>query len=780
TPKPFLLKKGKVLLEIKSNIAQGDFKGNVRDNRLMGTLVAIPKDEIYTIYELPLRPGSIGEIVAQLNIDKAALRSEITTTAKALLPHKNPKENIDIVKFHSMLHYGFATQVIEANSTASVMTPYSDDVKVSNHLVYVHDDLTYQGTIKSRSIKSIDPKTASLIGAIKVDYNGTNTHLDARIDSRYLHGNASTADMRHVDITLQNKMSLPLNEMIDLPLEINAAKIRHLEAKTQIDLKEPLQTKPYLTLDSDLIAADLRGSFETASVITGEIRIPKDSLLRSYQPKIQWDHLDPITLSSTMDRHAAKLSLRSKALKADIHYRLPKKILDAKVTLGTLKITASGDPQKEITLHTKVQSAKSLRHSMVQIYALDTEFPPVEGVLKLDGKIIKLQSAHITLQSPKLTYKPKRGNKQRIEDLLVEIQASKQGIELSRYHVIYNKQKFFATKPSKIVLNEQKIVLPSLWINDSLRISGTYDPKKAQGKFVTQSERFHIKEGIVDLYTKIDIDTKIDGKAIESKGEIVLLGGKVTPNIGSKSFASDSDIIILQDQKEKTQSDLMKQLSLMLKVTAEKPVILKQPDLYAKLKPDLTILKEPGKNEILYLGSVELLGGGYYRFNDKKFVLKRSHIYFTGDVNKPLLDIKATYQSAQYLITIRMTGTPSAPNINFSSSPPLTREQILSVILFDTEEAAGAHTGDEMMRMMGGVMAKSALSNLGVKIDYLVIGEDGSLEIGKKINDKVTVIYINGDEPQIKIKYKHNRHMESIIGASQKSESYDIIYKGDF
>jgi len=102
------------------------------------------------------------------------------------------------------------------------------------------------------------------------------------------------------------------------------------------------------------------------------------------------------------------------------------------------------------------------------------------------------------------------------------------------------------------------------------------------------------------------------------------------------------------------------------------------------------------------------------------------------------------------------------------------------VILFDSEEGGDTHSGDEMMRMMGGAMAKAALSDLGVKIDHLVLGENGSIEIGKKLTDKITVIYINGDEPQIKLKYKHGKHTESVIGVSQKSESYDIIFKGDF
>jgi len=84
-----------------------------------------------------------------------------------------------------------------------------------------------------------------------------------------------------------------------------------------------------------------------------------------------------------------------------------------------------------------------------------------------------------------------------------------------------------------------------------------------------------------------------------------------------------------------------------------------------------------------------------------------------------------------------------------------------------------------MMRMMGGAMAKSALSSMGVKLDHLVIG-NGSIEVGKKIGEKTTVIYINGEVPTIKVKYEHTPHLESVISASEKSQSYDIVYKKDY
>jgi len=110
----------------------------------------------------------------------------------------------------------------------------------------------------------------------------------------------------------------------------------------------------------------------------------------------------------------------------------------------------------------------------------------------------------------------------------------------------------------------------------------------------------------------------------------------------------------------------------------------------------------------------------------------------------------------------------------------LTREQILSIILFDSEGGAGSSSGEDMMKMMGGAMAKSALSNLGVQLDHLVIGEGNSVEVGKKLTDDIIIIYVKDEISSVKLKYRHGKRMESVIGVSEESQSYDIIYKKDF
>ena len=76
-------------------------------------------------------------------------------------------------------------------------------------------------------------------------------------------------------------------------------------------------------------------------------------------------------------------------------------------------------------------------------------------------------------------------------------------------------------------------------------------------------------------------------------------------------------------------------------------------------------------------------------------------------------------------------------------------------------------------------MAKSALSDMGIKLDHIIIN-NGNIEVGKKIGKKTTVIYIDGEIPTVKVKYEHTSHLESVVSANEQSQSYDIVYKNDY
>ena len=82
--------------------------------------------------------------------------------------------------------------------------------------------------------------------------------------------------------------------------------------------------------------------------------------------------------------------------------------------------------------------------------------------------------------------------------------------------------------------------------------------------------------------------------------------------------------------------------------------------------------------------------------------------------------------------------------------------------------------------MMGGAMAKAALSGVGIKIDHLSLGTDGSMEVGKKISDKVTIIYVNDEVSSARLQYDWTKNIKASILSDGESSGADIVYRREF
>ena len=474
---------------------------------------------------------------------------------------------------------------------------------------------------------------------------------------------------------------------------------------------------------------------------------------------------------------AVYVDLKSKGITSKVTFDTNSSEIDGDLIVGGAKFIFDGNLDGNVTLDNQVASLQTLIKKINTIYRF--EAPPLDGDLKVSLVLRNKKDLSLNLTSGTLTYKADRTTEHILNDTVITLGFSDSVLKLNRYHTTFQKQKIFATKPSIISLRDGNVEIAPLWINDELKVTGSYNIEEKKGEILARADSFTITHELIDMKSGIDIRTKLDGVKTDITGTITILGGNVHYNMDKKSFASDSDIIIVQDMKKSGENSFMDNLSVRIKVNTQKPILYKTGDADVKAKADLQIQKAP-RGPIYVLGTAELLEGSYYAFQNKKFVLKKSLVAFTGDPTKPILDISAIYNSLNYEITIQVTGSPQTPNIIFSSIPRLSREEILSVILFDSEEAAGSNSGDEMMKMMGGAMAKSALSNVGIKIDHLSLGSDGSMEIGKKITDKVTIIYVNDEVAGAKLQYDYSKNIKAVISTDSESSGADIIYKREF
>ena len=593
------------------------------------------------------------------------------------------------------------------------------------------------------------------------------------MNSSNLKAHIVSTDMKHFDARVYTD-TIALADIVQLPPKLQKAKAR-VEVVVPVDINDTSHIKAKAHIVSNLVDIDSIINYAKDVKVVSTLKLVQNSLLYDIDKNLKLKALFPMSIESKVSKNNKNITIKSKAL--DTKMILKGQSINGVISLASLQTYIKGSLDGEINIDTKVSSIQELENKLQAIYTFGT-MPNIDGDLSANINIDKDKNIKLNLASSSMLIKDKKKNT-RIDDIKLQLAQKDQDILLGSYQATYDGFKIFATKPSKIRLEDSSVVFAPLWINDQLSLNGNYDTLKAQGEIKAIAKMLHISHKLASLDSDIDITTTIDKEQIDVNGEIVLEGGEIHYDVNQKSFASDDDIVIVQELREKQKAQQKDNLNINLQISSKKPLVLKQKNINVKANVDLVVNKQSG-SEALLVGAIELQKGGYYIFENKKFVLEKSYIYFTGEANKPYLDMTLKYKAINYLIKIVVSGTPNMPVISFSSQPALSKEQILSVILFDSVEGAGNNSGEDMMRMMGGAMAKSALSDMGVELDHLVIGEGNNIEVGKKISKKVTIIYISGDTPTLKLKYEHTPHLESVVGANEKSQSYDIIYSNDY
>lgn len=764
-------------VELEGSTDHGDavYSGRVKDNHLIGKINLVPNEKLFELYGLPVRKEAIGDIVIDFDASAERVVADVSAKATQLLKSKKGEFNVDIKSLLSHIVYDIKDGAMVVDSEAIVDTPYAKDILVSNRFVK-DGNISYTGKVNVKTFVGIDAKLAKPLQNLELSYRGDTESIQTDFFSDSLKGYLNSLDFKKGDFHLETTKEILLSEFIALPEELKKTKFHAVvDAPIEFDSNLTIKAKAQITSNVANIEADI--IYGKTLEVDAVAHLPQESLLRAYSQEVKWDNLSPIDVGVKMVNDTMEMTVDTGILSANVDYSLKSKQIEGKITFGGMNADIEGRADKKITINTKVTNVPSAIKSLQSIYTLDTL--PIEGSANLSVVITELKKIDVSFQSPTLKYQADRRTTHVIDDVDVKMSMDDSSLVLNHYKLTYNKMKLFSTKPSRISLKKDMIRVDALWLNDELKVEGDYNLKTKKGTLSAQADKLHIEHKLADLDSKVDIKILLDGDKTSIDGTVLIVGGDIHYDINQKSFASDSDIIILQEMKGKSESPFMDNLSMSVRVYSEDPIPYKQGDLDVKANVDLNVYKAEN-TELMLLGSVDILEGGSYYFEGKKFISKPSYIYFTGDPNKPRLEQTIQYQTLNYLITVKITGTPEAPNISFSSMPSLTKEQILSLILFDSEAVSGSHSSEDMLMMMGGAMAKSVLSNIGVKIDYLVFGSDSSVEVGKKLTDKITIIYVNGLVSSVKLKYRHGRRLESVIEASEESTSYDIVYKRDF
>jgi translocation and assembly module TamB len=773
--KKSILENAFVDLNVNTNISNIVCKATAEDNKLFGNIYINPKNELYQLYEIALRNDAIKEIVVDFNASEELVVAHVTTKAKQLLHGSKDDFNVNIDSFSSHLVYEVHSSKLVANSNAIITTPYTENINITNNFL-MDNNISFDGTIESKEIKGFDKKFVYPLENLLLSYTGNDKSITALISSNQIKGHFISEDFKTALLDIETKNMIPIGDFAELP---NALKEANANVKINVpmDFNNLASLVAKINVKSNLINVDANVNYDTNIKVQGSINIPKESLLKTYNTDVKWNALNALNAQISMKDNNVSLKLSNELIKANVNYVSSIQGVKGTLNLSGLVVNVSGVPKQKININAKVLSIDKMFKTINNFYPLEN-LPPIKGDVSINSTIDELKKAKLVFHASHIVYGDDKQENHVLKDLSMVTHIEEKRVIVESYSVKHNGAEFFSTKEATVGLGDN-IVLSNFWLNDSLHIKGNYDTRYKKGNVDIKSKKFQIKDELTMINMEVDANIIIDGNDTKINGNILLLNGSIMPSDSSRSFSTDSDIVILQDVSKNKPSSFMNNLSMMLTIGTKESLRLQKSPINLRLIPDFTINKDKG-TEIFYFGSIDLVGGGTYTFQEKKFVLKKSAVYFTGNINKPVLDIRARYKSLNHLITISVTGTPEEPNVNFSSTPSLTREEILSVILFDSELGGDTHSGAQMMKMMGGAMAKAALSDAGIEVDHLAFGEGNSVEVGKKLNRKTTVIYINALVPMIKLKYQHGKHTESVIGVSEESRSYDIIYKRDF
>lgn len=767
-----LVKEGEVLFDAESPIASLQHQGSIKNNQLSSHIEILPKEALFSRYDLPLRREAFRKVSLDAVTDTEGVSTSMTFAAPRLLAGAKEAFNIDLNASQLHLYYPFAAGVLTGDLSSRIGTPYT-----KNTLLHLHfeqkDHLRLKGEVHAAEIDAIDPKISSLLKNLAVHFEGSLNDLVAILESEKIRGRITLNGLTTGEAHLETKEALVIGALFKLPKALKNARAKLLiDMPIDTDNIFPLHAKAKLL--SNMFHMDANVSYGKILSLEATAAVPPESLLKKLDENIQFSALSPMQIRATLTGDDLQAQIRAKNLKLMADYNLKSGASRGDINLAGTHVKISSASTEKLTFKMGSNAIQTLRKAVSSLYKID--LPEVEGVVALQGEIRDLSSLTLTLQSKQI--KLGKGKEATLlSNLFLKAKGDAKGVVLEHYALETQGFKLYATKPSKVLLEGEEIRLSSFWLNDRLKAGGSYSLKQKKGKITAQATALEISHEMADLIAALGIDTQINGEKISVSGKVHLKGGNIKYDLNSKSFAADSDIIILQRQRKKNNT-FQKNIAITLTVDSSKPLLYQKDAIDISLLPDLTIKKRYG-DAIRVHGKISLLPGGSYRFEGKKFVLQKSSIVFRGKPTAPILNLNIIYRHGGTTIRVKVSGTASEPSLHFSSDPHMSREEILSFIMFDTESGGRENKAGDVTNLVAGSLVKSLFANMGLKLDHLVLTGAG-FEVGKKLSDRITVIYDKQKESTVKLRIQNTKHIETDISFGASSRSVDIFYKKEF
>ena len=357
-------------------------------------------------------------------------------------------------------------------------------------------------------------------------------------------------------------------------------------------------------------------------------------------------------------------------------------------------------------------------------------------------------------------------------------------IHINHYTIDIQKHRFEQSRDSILYFDENLTLwIDQLAILDHGVLHGSFDLKTSKGTLKLEGKNVHYHGVEGNITTNLDLAVNLSPKSMSAEGEIQIVDATIRFEPPKVYTVNDEDIIIIQDIKPPSHT----QKRLNIHIFSTKPLRYTIPMVHASFIPDITIWKESNASTVL-LGMVRVVDGSI-DVAEKHFTILPSEIYFAGThpIN-PYLDLHILHTIDLNKFHIYVSHTLSNPVFLFSSEPPMSQNDIMSYILFGEPANGAFQTGDRSESSLGTMLVGAGLKRLlgsatGIRFDTLNILNKSTggfgIEVGKRINPRIRIIYRNDTVSSFIIQYKASKTLRIDVDVRDTGQGFNLLYVKD-
>ena len=300
------------------------------------------------------------------------------------------------------------------------------------------------------------------------------------------------------------------------------------------------------------------------------------------------------------------------------------------------------------------------------------------------------------------------------------------------------------------------------------------------GKFHLQGTNLRvadIPEAVIDASP--DLDFTIAGRKIDVTGKVLVPYAKIQPKDITNAVRPSDDERIVGTEVEDPSKRF--EVSTVVTLTLGDKVSIDAMGLTARLGGSVTVTSGAGDAITTAVGAVNILDGKYAAYARQLDIDSGALSFNGGPLDNPALQIRAKKVFPDVTAYVTVRGTLLQPQMSFSSDPPLTQSQIVSLILAGGSlDSAQSHGGNVALGQGVAMLAQEYGHLLGIQDASLEsdINNETSVVLGRYLNPRLYVSYGVSLTEQLntfKLRYTLGDHwtIKAEVGQAQGA---DLVY----